>query len=93
MTLIIYPSNIDSRLSKKEGRKVSKKHAVDSPKPLEMHNALQALGEKEVRLEKEAAYPRRNWETEGRIVLERKGGKGSLMKNMAREIRRLRASS
>lgn len=91
--MIVYPSNIDADLSKKEGRKISKKHAVVSPKASEILKALQALGEKGAVLEKEAAYPRRRWEREGRVVLERTGKKRQLLKKAAKEIKRMRTSS
>ncbi len=91
--MIIYPPNIDSALSKKQGRKISKKHAVSNPKAKEMLKALQILGESDVRLESEASYPRNPWDREGRVVCERKEGKHLLMKNVAKEIKRMRTLS
>jgi signal recognition particle subunit SRP19 len=91
--MIIYPSNIDSKLSKGEGRKISKKQGVDSPKALEIMKALQVLGESGFKLEKERAYPRKAWEREGRVVLDKKDKKRALLKQVAREIKRIRSSS
>ncbi|RMF89426.1 MAG: signal recognition particle protein Srp19 [Methanobacteriota archaeon] len=90
--MIIYPSNIDQGLSKREGRKVPRKNAVPSPKAHEILKALQRLGI-EGSLEKDACYPRRWWEREGRVVVDEKGGKRRLLKRVAREIRQMRASS
>jgi signal recognition particle subunit SRP19 len=91
--MIIYPPNIDSALSKKQGRKIAKKHAVPNPKVKEMLKALQVLSEGDVRLEVEASYPRNPWDREGRVVCERKEGKHLLMKNVAKEIKRMRTLS
>lgn len=91
--MIVYPANIDSGLSRSKGRKISKKAAIDSPKSQEILKALVALEENGPRLEKEKAYPRRWWDGEGRVVVEKNGGKNLLMKRIAKEIRRMRASS
>jgi signal recognition particle subunit SRP19 len=91
--MMIYPSNIDSTLAKREGRKVSKKHGVDSPKAEEILSALDAIGEEGAKLDEGVAYPRRNWEAEGRVVLEKKSGKSVLMRRVSKEIKRLRSSS
>jgi signal recognition particle subunit SEC65 len=91
--MMIYPSNIDSKLAKREGRKVSKKHGVDSPKAGEILRAVEDLGETGAKLEESIAYPRRNWEREGRVVLEKKNRKRVLMRRVAKEIKRLRSSS
>jgi len=88
--MIIYPSNIDASLTKKMGRKISKKQAVPNPKAKEIFKALKVLGEEDARLEAEACYPRNPVDCEGRVVLERKGGKSSLMKRVAKEVKRMR---
>jgi signal recognition particle subunit SRP19 len=90
--MIIYPSYIDSGLSKKEGRKIPKKLGVTSPKAQEILKALRVLGE-EATLEKDASYPKRWWEKEGRVVISVKGGKKTLLKRTAKEIRRMRTPS
>jgi signal recognition particle subunit SEC65 len=91
--MIIYPSNIDSALSKKLGRKISKKQAVPGPKVKEIFKAVKVLGEGDARLEAEACYPRNPLAPEGRVVLDRKGGKSSLMKRVAKEVKRMRTPS
>ncbi len=91
--MIIYPSNIDSSLSKGMGRKISKKQAVPDPKLKEIFKALNVLGEGDVQLESEACYPRNPLAQEGRVVLDRKSGKSSLMKRVAKEVKRMRSLS
>ncbi len=91
--MIIYPSNIDSLISKKQGRKISKKHAVQSPTSKELLKALKILGEEDVRLEPETSYPRNPSGHEGRVVSERKEGKLLLMKKVSKEIKRMRTLS
>lgn len=88
--MIIYPSNIDSSLSKGMGRKISKKQAVPGPKAKEIYQALKVLGEEDARLEANACYPRNPVGHEGRVVLDRKSGKSSLMKKVAKEVKRMR---
>lgn len=91
--MLLYPAYIDSSLSKREGRKISRRHAVDSPKVQEIGKALETLEIGGAVLEKDSSYPRRAWESEGRVVLELKGGKTGLLRKIAKEIRRMRASS
>ncbi len=91
--MIIYPSNIDQNLSKGGGRKVPRKFAVDSPKPKEILKALGILGVSDAVFEKDFSYPRRWWNKEGRIVIEKEGGKRRLLREISREIRKMRASS
>jgi signal recognition particle subunit SEC65 len=91
--MIIYPSNIDTALTKNQGRKISKKHSVPGPKVKEILKALQILGEEDVRLEAEAGYPRNPGDREGRVAFERKEGKLLIMKKVAKEIKRMRTLS
>jgi signal recognition particle subunit SRP19 len=91
--MIIYPSNIDSKITKRMGRKISKKNSVDSPRVAEVHKALMILGEKNLKLESDASYPRDPWRKEGRVGLERKGRKRTLLKGISKEIRRMRTPS
>jgi signal recognition particle subunit SEC65 len=91
--MIIYPANIDLNLTKKQGRKISRKHAVPSPKAKEMQKVLQGLVEEEVKLEKEKSYSRRVWASEGRVLVDEKGGKTAIMRRIAKEIKRLRSPS
>jgi signal recognition particle subunit SEC65 len=91
--MIIYPSNIDLNLSKKEGRKISKKHAVHSPKTKEIVKALEVLNVKGVKPDKEACYPKKSWECEGRVNFEVKGGKLTMMRKVSKEIKRRRTHS
>ncbi len=91
--MMLYPAYIDSGLSKRGGRKIAKRQAVDSPGVQEIWKAVEALGIGGAVLEKDSSYPRRAWESEGRIVLELKGGKRGLLKRIAKEVRRMRAPS
>ncbi|HDY73841.1 MAG TPA: signal recognition particle protein Srp19 [Euryarchaeota archaeon] len=91
--MIIYPSNIDSTLTKKMGRKISRKQAVPNPLVKEVYKAVKVLGEGDARLEATACYPRNPVGHEGRVVLDRKGGKTSLMKRVSKEVKRMRTPS
>ncbi len=90
--MMIYPSYIDSELSRGRGRKIAKKHAVQSPKMKEIEKALAALGI-DSKMENESRHPRWPGGHVGRAVVDVKGGKKKLLKDVAKQIKRMRAPS
>lgn len=86
---IIWTNYIDAQKSKKEGRKISKNDAIASPTLGEIQSAAEKLGLRPV-IEKEKAYPREWWGSKGRILIEKGKQKNKALKEIAREIRRMR---
>lgn len=87
--LVIWTNYIDAQKSKKEGRRISKNDAIASPTLVEIQSAAEKLGLRPV-IEKEKAYPREWWGAKGRILIEKNKQKNQLLREIAREIRRVR---
>lgn len=85
----IWPSYIDADKTKKQGRKISMKYAVPSPKLSEIKAAAEKLGlAPEANSEK--VYPREWWGAEGVVFVEKTKPKTKLIKSIAGEIKKAR---
>ncbi|MBC7101457.1 signal recognition particle subunit SRP19/SEC65 family protein [Methanothermobacter tenebrarum] len=69
MRTIIWPAYLDSKKTKKEGRKIPRKHAVESPTLNEIRKAAERLKFK-AKIEADKAYPSSWWERSGRVIIE-----------------------
>jgi len=88
-TTIIYPSYIDSKKTKGQGRKLGRAHCVDSPSLDEIKKACEIL-KMEHEIESEKAYPRSWWE-KGRVIVKNENKKKlAILKEVAGEIKKLR---
>lgn len=87
--LIIWTNYIDAQKSKREGRKISKSDAVASPTLGEIQSAAEKLGLHPT-AEKQKAYPKEWWGSRGRILIEKSKQKNKALKEIAREIKRMR---
>jgi len=85
--VVIYPSYIDSRKSRSEGRRISVRDAVSNPSVDEIVKAGQRLGLNPSIEEK--AYPRLH-RSGGRIIVDKKMRKTDILRSVAREIRKMR---
>ncbi len=86
--IVIYPNYIDSRKTRKLGRKISLADAVPNPKIDEIVRAAENLAlEPQV---EEARYPREWWSTDKRVVVLKRGSKLNTLRLIASEIKRLR---
>ena len=82
---VIYPIYFDKSVSRLNGRKISKKNAVDKPKLEDISKAAKSLNLNPV-LEKEIAHPSRNWKKEGRILVDKKDSKSKLLLQIANRL-------
>jgi len=82
---VVWPVYFDKSISRLEGRKVSKKHAVDKPSIEDIVKAAKSLGLNPV-LEKEFSHPSRNWKKEGRILIDKKDSKSKLLMQIAKKL-------
>lgn len=87
---VVWPENINSAKSRREGRKLPKDVCVDSPKIGELEIAARLLG-----LPFESAHnkarPGHWWEKSGYLLVDRSGRrKLQLLREMAREVAKLR---
>jgi len=86
--VVVYPNYIDSKKSRKMGRKISFADAVPNPKIEEIVKAAENLG-LDPRVE-DSKYPREWWSGDKRIVVLKRGSKLNTLRLIAKEIKRLR---
>jgi len=82
---VIWPVYFDRSVSRLDGRKVSKKHAVEKPAVENIIKAAKSLGLNPV-LEKNAAHPSRHWRKDGRILVDKKGAKSKILLQIANRL-------
>jgi len=75
---LIWPVYIDSKLTKKEGRKIAKKYAVPSPTLREISKAAKKLN-LNPEVEKDKSYPSLWWESSGRVSVDKKMAKTEIL--------------
>jgi signal recognition particle subunit SRP19 len=90
--IMIWPPNIDANKSRADGRKISEKHAVASPTLKEIAEAAERLG-LNPEVEREKAYPKEWWEVSGRVIVDKVKPKSMILKEIAAEIKKMRASA
>ena len=82
---VVWPIYFDKSLSRLNGRKVSKKYAVDKPTSEDIAKAAKSLGLNPI-LEKDAAHPSRYWRKEGRILIDKKDSKIKLLRQISNRL-------
>ena len=87
---IIWPAYFDSARTRKEGRRVPKSLAVQSPKIQEIKEAAEKLGLK-YEIAREAGYPKTPWFKTGMIMVEKKGSKEQIIKKIAKQLLKIRS--
>ncbi|MCD5425786.1 MAG: signal recognition particle protein Srp19 [Methanosarcinaceae archaeon] len=88
--LVIWPTLIDLKYSRNEGRKTSKKNSVREPTLDEIKNAAKKLGlNPEIELKK--AYPKRWWVVCGRVFVDKNKPKTVILKEISNTIKQLRS--
>lgn len=84
---VLWPSYLDSKLKRKQGRRVAKKEGVDSPTVQMISEALKVLGiEHEV--DETASYPSRWYRKEGRILVDNSIRKSEILKMVTAELKK-----
>lgn len=86
---IIWLAYFDASKTRKEGRKVPKKLAVEAPKLEEVIKAAEALN-LNPKLKAEAKYPRAWWSKSGYIIVDKKETKNRTLAMLAEKILELR---
>ena len=98
MKFVIWPSELDRRLSRKYGRTVPKNIADDKPKFSEIEDAILILGMKILEKDTHKLNPRlsgleEELRTYGFMKIESPYGKSKSLKMIAEKIRELRSRS
>ena len=89
--LIIWPAYLDASKSRAEGRILSAKDAVKSPVLKEIEKASLELNLNPL-VETDKAYPKSWWVKGGRVVVDKKGPKSVMVKQIAQVINKIRGS-
>jgi signal recognition particle subunit SRP19 len=82
---VIWPIYFDKSVSRLDGRKVSKKHAVDKPSADSIVKAAKSLGLNPV-VEKDSRHPSKHWKKEGRILVDKKSSKSKILTQIANRL-------
>ena len=83
--IIIWPAYFDKAKTRKNGRRVSKNLAVQSPKIMEIQEAAHKLGLGfEVAMDKD--YPKTPWAKTGMLLVEKKGSKEQVINRIAKQL-------
>ena len=98
--MVIWPAYLTVRRTRGEGRKISRRTAVKSPRLEEMEKAARVLDlgvdlKLELEVEEGKAYPKTHWDKSGRVVVKKVGGrtKGEIVKEIAKGIKEMRERS
>jgi len=87
---IIWPVYFDANKTRKEGRRVSKTLAVQSPKIMEIQEAAEKLGLRhETILDK--GYPKTPWAKVGMLLVEKKASKEQIINKLAKQLQKTRS--
>lgn len=84
-TYVIYPVYFDKSVSRLKGRRVSMKHAVEKPTVEDIAKAAKSLG-LATSLQKDALYSSTPWKKDGRVLIEKKGPKTTLLLQLANRL-------
>jgi signal recognition particle subunit SRP19 len=86
---IIWPIYFDINKSRKDGRRVPKNMAVQSPKIAEIKDAADKLGlQNEVNLE--AHFPKAPWAKTGMLLVEKKEAKEKIIQKLAKQVLKIK---
>lgn len=83
--LVVYPEYFDSRLSRKEGRRVPKSMAREAPTLDDIIRAARDSG-LEPKAEPKGAFPPRWWERRGRALVKKKHAKEKTLRLIAKKL-------
>jgi signal recognition particle subunit SRP19 len=82
---VVYPLYFDKAVSRLNGRKVAKKHAIEKPSLEAIAKAAKSLGLNPV-MEKEAVHSSTPWKKEGRLLIDKKGPKTQLLLQISNRL-------
>ena len=89
--IIVWPANLDSTKTRLEGRKIPKGQSVQAPRVDELAEAARRLSV-EAEITPQKSRPRNWWEMTGYITVSMRGSRPELLRSLAGEVRRIRAS-
>ncbi len=87
--IILWPSYFDIRNRRSSGRRIPRNLAVERPTVQELYKAVNSIGLEAVILE-DKSHPRRWWEHEGCLSVEKSITKTELIKQVAPKLKEMR---
>ena len=89
---IIWPIYFDCNKTRKDGRRVPKNIAVQSPKILEIKEAADKMGlQNEVNLE--AHFPKAPWAKSGMLLIEKQEAKEKIIQKLAKQLLKIKSQT
>ena len=86
---IIWPIYFDTSKTRKEGRRVPKNLAVQSPKIIELKDATDKIGLENV-IKLDAHFPKTHWAKSGMLLVEKKEAKEKIIQKIAKQLVKIR---
>ncbi len=82
----IWPAYFDIRYSRSEGRRVSRDRAIRDPKLDDLEKVSNKLGLNPI-IQPDKRYSRKPWKRSGVVLVDKKGSKTEIIKNIAKSLR------
>jgi len=82
----IWPAYFDIRYSRSEGRRVPRDRAIRDPKLDDLEKVSHKLGLNPI-IQPEKRYSRKPWKRSGVVLVDKKGSKTEIIKNIAKSLR------
>ncbi len=82
----IWPAYFDIRYSRSEGRRVPRDRAIRDPKLDDLETVSNKLGLNPI-IQPEKRYSRKPWKRSGVVLVDKKGSKTEIIKNIAKSLR------
>ena len=89
---IIWPAYFDRTKTRKNGRRVPKNLAVQSPTIVDLEDAARKLGLKN-EVVATSGYPKTPWQKTGSILVEKKVPKEQIIKKLAKQLVKARSET
>jgi signal recognition particle subunit SRP19 len=89
---IIWPAYFDQTKTRKNGRRVPKNLAVQSPTIVDLEDAARKLGLKN-EVVATSGYPKTPWQKTGSILVEKKAPKEQIIKKLAKQLVKARSET
>ncbi|HEX9261574.1 MAG TPA: signal recognition particle subunit SRP19/SEC65 family protein [Candidatus Bathyarchaeia archaeon] len=89
---IIWPAYFDCAKTRNRGRRVPKSLAIPSPKIEELQTVARRLG-LENEIVEQVSYPKVPWQKTGSILIEKKTSKEQIIRNLAKQLGKIRSES
>lgn len=82
----IWPAYFDIRYSRSEGRRVPRDRAIRDPKLDDLEKVSHKLGLNPI-IQPDKRYSRKPWKRSGVVLVDKKGSKTEIIKNIAKSLR------